>query len=192
MTWPSFKKNGDEYNLNHLNPFNSKLVKPAKHGQMEQAYPCRITFSCHCFTRTPENGEVVEQSNIYRDPKNENRIFCAKRYELSKGLKSIIVKRLTKGGTKCFHTERGNYFIVELAQSGGKKVSYEIYFVLGKSSSTQKENAIYIHITSAHPRPLNSHRKYPKVRMQVLAHNAIVGKPTKMAQETSSIRTKKS
>src|SRR2546428_29181 len=88
-----------------------------------------VIYSLHCFTRGMEN-EPPDPALLYGDT-GEPRIFDFRRYELSRRLPEIIGGRMTR---KCFQTDRGNFFTVEIIDDTGDLVEYEMYFTASKSS----------------------------------------------------------
>lgn len=181
-TWSPFEsKEGDTYTFEHLEPFGFKVVKEASNQKPQREYPCWVTFSCHCFTREPREGEAVTASCFYPAPKNEKRIFCKERYGLSFRLKGMIERHLSKGKTKCFQTKVGNFFILESTDSEGKSVNYEVYFRPYKSDTHTR--TVNIYIVSAYPRistsPYTPRKRNPKMSIEVIAYNTLHNKPLK-------------
>lgn len=180
MKWRSFRKDGKEFKLNHLNPFKLEITQKANNGKGEKKYLCWITFSSHCFTREARD-ESIDPSDVYQEPKSEERLFCTTRYRLSLDLRKIIESKLSNGDEKCFHTGHGNFFIVESVDENGNKYNYEIYFRPRKV--TGKECPVSIYIESAYPRTIASEyapKKRKKIKIQVLVFNTLMGKPLKL------------
>ena len=84
-----------------------------------------VVFSMHCFTRG-NRGEKTDPAMTYSDNR-ETRIFDFGRYALSHPLPAIIDSLMT---CKCFHTDHGNFFTIEVVDAQGRKVEYEIYFTV--------------------------------------------------------------
>lgn len=73
---------GGVYSLDHLHYFSFDLLVPAKDGKPERSYRLNITFSLHCFSRSPRPGEAIPADLAYSDSR-ETRIFCVDRYRQS-------------------------------------------------------------------------------------------------------------
>ena len=72
-------------------------------------------FGMHCFTRSSKDSEEYDKNLEYKDNR-ETRVFDFYRHQLSFRLPEAI-KDL--GSRKCFHTNKGNFFTIELMASNG-------------------------------------------------------------------------
>jgi hypothetical protein len=118
MIFNSYTLNGKTYNLDHLKSFDCKI----------EGYNINVTFSFHCFTQGI--NYTVEDALYYKTPKDNSRIFCNKRYELSKQLPEIISKINEQS---CWFGKGDNFLRVEYVDIDGVNKDYEIYFNLFKS-----------------------------------------------------------
>lgn len=123
-------------------------------------------------------NESPDPKLFYSDSR-ETRHFDFRRYELSFHLPGIVDGLMTR---KCFHTERGNYFTLDVLDDKGNKVEYEVYFTVSKSS---KPGFINLYIQSAYPRDA-AHRsgrpkKNPKpIGFPIILYNTLNKIPIKV------------
>ena len=173
MHWKSFRHNNSEYSLEHLHPFQMEVIQESKQNKPQRKYPFNVSFSLHCFSRKKlENEEDLDL--IYSDNR-ESRIFCYKRYELSKKLPNIIENISKK---KCLHTGHDDFFIVEIITESGEKKNYEVYFSITKG---QKKGALNLYIQSAYIRDKGNRRRNPKpIRFHIIAFNKLHNKLIKV------------
>lgn len=146
--------------------------KPAK------TYEFIIAFGLHCFTKGPNEhkGETLSNFNpaLYYSDSRETRIFCFNRHTLSFGLPDIVKAIDTK---KCFHTGKGNFFIVELLNDQNQLEEYEVYFNVARSGAKLR-----LFVESAFIRDDehgSSQPKKKKINFFVIAHNRRVNKEIK-------------
>jgi hypothetical protein len=149
VQWVPFHFNEKQYDLDHLHPRTVIYLQPAKGAKPARDYTVDVLFSLHCFTRSMGN-EILDPALLYSDNR-ETRIFDFRRYALSHCLPGIIDRLMT---CKCFHTEHGNFFTVEILDEQGNKIEYEIYFTASKSS---KNGVVNLYVQSAYARD-SAHR----------------------------------
>lgn len=150
-----------------------------KGDRPEKRYRFVIEFGLHCFTRglNTHKGEKLHhvKSDLLYSDSRETRIFCFKRYSLSYQLPDIV-KRV--GDRPCFHTGKGNFFVVELMDDEGEIQEYEVYFQV----SRERRGLLRLFVQSAYIRD-NEHNssqpKKKKIGFFVIAHNMQVNKPVK-------------
>ncbi len=138
-------------------------------------YNVEVIFSLHCFTRGMEK-ETPDAALLYRDSR-ETRIFDFKRYALSHRLPTIIDGLMT---CKCFHTERGNFFTIEIIDEQGIKTGYEIYFTASKSS---KAGVVNLFVQSAYARDSAHKSNRPRkksIAFAVILYNTLNKIPIKV------------
>ncbi|OZB05561.1 MAG: hypothetical protein B7X54_05035 [Idiomarina sp. 34-48-12] len=105
----------------------------------------------------------------------ETRIFCFDRYQLSFLLPDIVKVINQK---KCFHTGKGNFFIIEVPNNDGKPLEYEIYFNVARANGGR----FRLFVESAFVRDdehQSSQPKKNKINFFVIAHNRQKNKPIK-------------
>ena len=137
MCWTSFLFNGKVFDLSHLNQVGISYEYQAIRDRAAEAFDVDVKYTCHCFTHSPKDGEVVVPAHIFcHDP--GPRLFDPVRYELSKYLPSIIANLANRTLTANGH-KREKYFCVELETQEGQVVEYEIYIKLKKAHKAKLE-----------------------------------------------------
>lgn len=162
--------------MKHLDEFEFTFVQEAQGESKEKQYDFVVSFSHHCFTFAPNKhaGETLADypDELYYSDSNETRVFCFSRYELSKSLPDIV-----KGihQAPCFHTGKGNFFIIRMKKGGDKEGEYEIYFKVSRSSN----NKLRLYVESAYIRDADHGSSQPpkkKINFFVIAHNTKMNK----------------
>ena len=156
MNWTPFEFGGKTYDLTHLHPKTISYIQPAKGINPPRGYSIDVIFSLHCFTHGGEN-ETPDPDLLYCDGR-ETRIFDFRRYALSLQLPGIIDRLMT---CKCFHTGKNNFFTVQIIDEDGKKIDYEVYFTVSRSS---KKGVLNLFIQSAYVRDPAHRLSRPKVK----------------------------
>jgi len=167
MKWRPFRYKGDFFDLSHLNPCDFTYIQPGK-GESPKRYSVKVKYSLHCFTRKLEESD---EKDLYYSDSRETRSFDFKRYKLSFKLPDIIA---SLGERECYHTTHNSFFTIEITDTEGQKVDYEIYFDIKK---TNKQLQMYIN--SAYPRDLdriNNRSKKKKIRFYVILYNVLHNK----------------
>ncbi len=162
MEWEAFTYKGQIYDLSHLHPFEWHYTAPS-----ERLYKFHVTFSMHCFSCKKLPDEQVEQALWYAGPK-EQHIFCFQRHELSNQLPSIVE---SLGDRACWHTNKGNYFTIELTTESGEDIEYEVYFDVTRASRRGWLNLV---VQSAYVRTdsyASTRPKKRRIRISVIARN---------------------
>ncbi|MDN5836534.1 MAG: hypothetical protein L0H12_04185, partial [Nitrosospira sp.] len=132
-TWKAFSYKAATYPLDHLSAFEWEFIQAAKGDKEPRTYRFVIEFGLHCFTRGLNIHAGKELHHIDRDlyysDSRETRIFSFVRYELSFNLPDIAK---SVDGRPCYHTGRGNFFVIDLLGSNEEKVEYEVYFQISR------------------------------------------------------------
>lgn len=174
--WKAFEFEGVIYDLAHLHPKRITFIQEAKDNKPERLYEVDVIFSMHCFTRGTKTGENPNTNLLYKDSR-ESRIFDFRRYELSKQLPKIVGELLRK---KCHHSEKGNFFVVEVLTDKGERLNYEIYFDASRSS---KRGVINLFVRSAYVRDEEHRANIPKkktIAFAVILFNILNNRPIKI------------
>lgn len=173
--WEPFEHDGIVYDLSHLHPTQIELIQPGIGGNPERCFAIQVIFSLHCFTRSLKGSEASEIEHlIYRD-RREDRVFDFGRYELSKRLPEIV-KAIDRRA--CFHSGKGNFFLIELLTSEGQRQEYEVYFEASRSG--KRGGLINLYVQSAYVRDAShksSQPKKKKIGLFVILHNIQNNKP---------------
>jgi hypothetical protein len=94
-----FPLNGLNYSLDHMNVMKSYTT--ALLGNVHKRVAVEITYSCHCWSRLPVEGESIPPNRFVADGSEQNprnRIFCEERHELSRSLPGAMEKMLLHNG----------------------------------------------------------------------------------------------
>ncbi|QLJ07234.1 heat-shock protein [Pseudoalteromonas sp. JSTW] len=154
-------------------------MQEGKGGKSAKTYDFIIEYGLHCFTKGPNKhkGETLADYDpaLYYSDSRETRIFCFNRRALSFGLPDIVKAIDTK---KCFHTGKGNFFIIELPNENNQLEEYEVYFNVARSGAKLR-----LFVESAFIRD-NEHEssqpKKKKINFFVIAYNRQINKNIKV------------
>ena len=174
VAWHPFRIGDKCFDLGHLHPYCIQYVQAAGQNKPERRYQVQVIFGLHCFTRSPKPDERFSREWCYSDSR-ETRTFCLQRYELSKRLPEII-NDLSR--QRCYHTQKGNFFVVEILDTANEPRQYEVYF---KASRPRLRGMLNLFVQSAYVRDKNvRHPSLLKsVRLFVILHNTLIGKTIK-------------
>lgn len=177
IAWAPFTYNSTTYDLSHLHPRTTIVTQNATAEKPKRVFNLVVFFSLHCFTRGIAPSESLNPALCYSDAR-ETRLFDFQRYELSKRLPQIIAELAQR---KCYHSGKGNFFVVELVDASGASEEYEVFFVASRSST---RGIINLFVQSAYIRDKTHLAARPAqrkpIRFEILLHNVQVGKPIKM------------
>lgn len=176
--WKPFEFEGVIYDLAHLHPKSLIYQQAATGGKPEREYKVDVIFSLHCFTRGIKPDEKPHQSLLYADSR-ERRIFDFGRYALSKWLPQIVDELNRR---KCYHSGKGNFFVVEVVTEQGEKLEYEIFF---EASRASKKGVVNLYVQSAYVRDEAHRGNRPKkkpINFTVILFNVLNNKPIKIPQ----------
>lgn len=160
------------HSIEHLAPFSFTYARPAKGDDPGWEKEIAVTFSWHCYTRTPDEDE-----NLYllRDG-NEQRCFCPTRYLMSRYLPDII-RELDQ--TAIFQTGKGNYVTVQVVEPAGRVVDYGIFFNVTRG---RRGEPLKLRVSSAYPF-FEQEKRYQvsrqRIRFNIIVYNTMQGKPIK-------------
>lgn len=173
MKWKPFSLNGVTYDLSHLHDRQQKFTIPAKGDKPEQVFEVDVEFGLHCFTSGVKPGQLLNPLLKYCDSR-ECRNFDIHRYHLSKGIPAIVDELSRR---RCFHSGKGNFFLVELVDDQGQKHEYEIYFAMSKSG--RGNGVLNLFVQSAYIRTTGNQPIKKPIGFNVLLYNTQQGKPIK-------------
>lgn len=124
----------------------------------------------HCFTKAPNKKKKETLSDfpadLYYSDSRETRIFCFNRHQLSFRLPEIA---RSVANSQCYHTGKGNFFLIEFVDSNGEKEEYEVYFNVARSG----KGLLRLFIESAYVRDDEHEGSQPtkkKINFFVIAH----------------------
>jgi hypothetical protein len=176
IQWNPFEFQGVLYDLTHLHPKPVIYRQAAVAGKPEREYRVDVLFSMHCFTRGIKDGEKPDAGLLYRDSR-ECRVFDFRRYALSWYLPTIVEGLQQR---KCYHSGKGNFFVVEILTEEGEKVDYEVFFEASRSS---KKGVVNLYVQSAYVRDAEHTSNRPKkkpIGFAVILFNTLSNKPIKI------------
>jgi hypothetical protein len=172
LAWEQHIMDGLEYALNHLHPHEWEVTIPAKDGKPARCLQIMVSYSLHCFTRRPKDGEEIPDAAWYSDSR-ESRVFDVVRWELSKYLPDIIT---TLEQRRCLHTGREEFVTVEMLHEG-RHFDYAVFFTVTKARKSGADLNLFVN--SAHERVEAIKYKKP-IRFHVILLNRHLGKPIKL------------
>lgn len=173
IAWKPFAHAGVTYSLDHLHPSVVTFVQPAKADKPAREYRVRVVYTLHCFTRSAKGSAAIDATLAYADSR-EIREFDFDRYTWSLQLPAIVA---ALPPTKCFHTEKGNFFVVRQIDDRGQAVEYEVYFNALRSTEAGVDLELYIQ--SAYVRDA-AHQGRPRkkpIGFFVILHNRLTNRP---------------
>ncbi|MGN7746959.1 hypothetical protein ACTJJN_13085 [Pseudomonas sp. 22515] len=132
MRWKNLQINGRELCMAHLQPTVRTYQLPVCDVSVE------FTFGFHCFTDNKENGPLLRHPRT-----NEERYFCATRYDQSKQLLEFIDKRFidAKVRTHFGGVNNSRYFCLDTHE-------YAIFFEIRKPAN--QDNFLRLNVVSAY------------------------------------------
>lgn len=178
IKWKPFTFEGTVYDLTHLHPKHLSYRQVATGDKPERVYTVDVTFSLHCFTRGIKPGEQPRHSLLYADSR-ECRVFDFRRYALSRELPAIVEELHRR---KCYHSGKGNFFVVELVTHEGERLDYEIYFEASRSS---RKGVVNLYVQSAYVRDEAHRGNRPKnkpISFTVILFNVQNNRPIRIPQ----------
>lgn len=138
---------------------------------------CRSFSACIASLGGFHRANSQESALLYGDAR-ETRVFDFARYELSKLLPAIIEELPSR---KCYHSGKGNFFIVELVDQKGSRDEYEIFFTASRST---KRGVLNLFVQSAYIRDEHHMQGKPAprkpIRIEILLYNIQTNKPIRM------------
>lgn len=172
IKWKPFVRDGVVHTLDHLHPRRVEYVQSAIAPQVPRRYLVQLIFGLHCFTRSPAPDETVDPTLHYSDSR-ETRLFCPRRYQLSFLLPAIMEELSER---RCFHTGKGNFFVIEIVDEAGTAQAYEVYFLASRSG---QRGLLNLFIQSAYIRDKTHTNNRPTkkpIRLHAILHGALNGR----------------
>lgn len=171
---------GKKYGLEHLKKSQHTAIIPKTAHSPEMTAILSVSYSSHCVTEGCsdedwfDRNKTKEEYRVLGD-KNEKRIFCYDRYQLSFYLPGIFLDFTSK---RCRYAKNRNYLIVEFLADNGVKIEYHVFFNMRKS-----KGGLVIYVESAYapntPPPMS---KSPSMHAVYLMAKIIKGQPIKFVR----------
>lgn len=171
LAWEKHIMGGVEYLLDHLHPHRWEITIPAIGKHPARLLQLAVSYSLHCFTRRPKDGETIPGDAWYSDNR-ESRVFDVLRWELSQYLPGIIA---TLEQRRCLHTGREEFVTVEVLHEG-QTLDYAVFFTVTKGGKSGADLNLFVN--SAHDRAESIKHKKP-IRFHVILLNRYLNKPIK-------------
>lgn len=166
--FPPLSINEKDIDLTHLHEFSFTFDTAKRTGVQ-----CFVTFSTHCFSDKYDSGRHPTHVPVF-DDRGVERCFDEERYELSKGLRSLLS---SLPSSKVYQTRESNFAIITI--SSGRE--YRVFFNIRKMNQKKRlrlyvESAYPPDAERAIPTPVTA---YQKVRFNLLCDTVLDGKSTK-------------
>jgi hypothetical protein len=172
MRWqPHLGRDGAQYSLAHLYPFNLTVHFEALRGRPARTVQVSIGFSLHVFTC--DICDAGPNPELYSDNR-ETRAFSRERYARSHRLRSIVEELENR---RCYFTGQLNYFTFDL-EGLPPGQEYRVYFDVQRRA----RNEVQLFVQSAYVvqrDELPDGRRHKSVRFRVIVSEALLGKKPK-------------
>jgi hypothetical protein len=155
MSYCPMKIDGVEVSLEHLAPILRKVNLDLR-GGVKKVVSVEFRFSCHCFSRGLDAGEVPPDGHAVPDGSSHQprpRVFDAERYELSKQLVRVIDELIRTNG-RVSRTRHENFYRVELtpmASMPDLHLQYFVFFRARRLAPANRPRSLLVWVESAYP-----------------------------------------
>lgn len=143
--------------ISHLAPITRLMNLDLRGGKQKKNAFLEISFSNHCYSRGPADGEEIPADMLVPDGSKEkprNRIFCYTRYGHSLDLVRKIDELVQGNETVCKSRHR-NFFsttvVTQDADGSTIEVPYYIFISARKAQDPGKPPKLVLFIESAYP-----------------------------------------
>ena len=166
-SWPSFIYQGNSYDLSHLDEYQFQITDSAKVDRK-----ITVTFSDHCFTRSPEPGD--DPALLYAGSSRNPGYFCVDRYLHSLQIRAHIAQAVSR---KVWQLDHQGYACVPTVDHQGRRVLYGIVFALDRVTGLPVD--LHMRVRSAHLRDQNEIITFGTVDFSHLVRLRVEGKEPK-------------
>lgn len=160
------------WEFDHLKAFAMKVSLEISPSQLTEI-DVIVLFSNHCFTRSLEDGEVVDESLIMMDG-SKKRVLDKERYELSRLYLPWLILELPDRHTQVADRTRPNFVTFEIPPTapGEKQIRYAVFFEVKRDA--KRKRRILLRVQSAYvlDEPSKRLQKADKMRFQVILKRA--------------------
>lgn len=150
--------NGQPISISHLDKITRRMTLDLAGGKQKKNAFLEFRFSCHCYSREPNENEQIPGGMRVPDGSQEHprdRIFDQTRYSLSLSLPQLI-DDLINNNRDVTKTKKQNIFattmIVQNANGIGQDVLYYVFMKPKKKQDPNQPPKLDIFIESAHLR----------------------------------------
>lgn len=162
--WPTFAYGGGTYSFDHLDEYVFTVVDTDK---IERRIA--VSFSDHCFTRSPEPGDDPALAYPLSDRRPGH--FSVDRYERSRSLRAHIASSVSG---KVWVVQGGNFAVIPTVDSAGVPTYYGIMFSLDRVKGLPVD--LQMRVRSAFPYGDDRPVTYGHVRFRHLVTLRMKGK----------------
>ena len=161
MSWEEIKKVGylniqnQLYSISHLQDkkYFFQIEDNGKHSAL--AFDLLVQYSSHCISTGQRHEEPQQKAPDFFDHGGNKRFFCKYRYQLSHHLPQVFATILAR---ICYFTGHENWLTVEILNTEGLKIEYEIYFKLHRETN----KFLRLYVESAYVRTGDGLNRKPK------------------------------
>lgn len=139
--------------ISHLAPITHRMTLDLRGGKQKKNAFLEISFSNHCYSRGPAEGEEIPADMFVADGSihmPRNRIFCWNRYGHSLDLARKIGELVQNNGDVCKSRHR-NFFSTTVVTQDGDEVSYYIFISAKKAQDDGHPPKLVLYVESAYP-----------------------------------------
>ncbi|AYQ85982.1 hypothetical protein [Burkholderia gladioli] len=117
--------------------------------------PVEVLYSNHCYSRKPRRdiNEKIPDGHLIMDGSTE-RMFCPRRYQLSRSLPRII-EALVRSDQQIWSITGGNYVkidtVEESADGVASPVTYYVLMRIWKEAKPNQQKHIKVRVETAYP-----------------------------------------
>lgn len=155
------------YDITHLAP-TRHTVPVLVRGNIAKV-PVRVSYTNHCYSRTPRAGEQVPAGHEIKDGAKQ-RMFCEQRHRLSSYLPQILID-LLQGETSLWQAAGGNFLQVELVDDvDGEpptKIEYNVILRMERLKPEGDQKHIMIRVETAYPEDIEYDKPFRKKSYKV-------------------------
>lgn len=153
-----------EYDLSHLGHFTLSVTPRAEGAP---TYKVLVSFGCHTFTRTFEDG-LDNPDHLYEED-GELRCFCHDRYLASKGLPTLIRQGAVG---RAYFSQGRNYMLIDQPLGGDP---YAVFFNIERAKAL-KGIQVTMFVVSAYLKPgLPARSRLPAISFPTLVSKTVRG-----------------
>jgi hypothetical protein len=148
---------GNLVDISHLAPITLRMNLDLRGGKQKKNAFLEISFSNHCYSRGPAEGEAIPIDMFIADGSKHmprNRIFCWNRYRHSLDIARKVGELVENNGEVC-KSRHQNFFSTTLVvqdENGNRvEVPYYIFISARKAREEGKPQKLVLYVESAYP-----------------------------------------
>lgn len=144
---------GELVDISHLAPITHRMTLDLRGGKQKNNAYLEISFSNHCYSRRPAEGEQIPANMLVLDGSRHyprNRIFCPIRYGHSIALAQMI-NVLVQNNGHVRKSRHQNFFSTTVVTQDGAVVPYYIFISARKAQDPGMPKKLVLYVESAYP-----------------------------------------